>query len=56
MAVIGTRLLVLMVALTLGNFIGQAILSHDWQRAVERSVFQAIALFCVWLNFRWDAW
>lgn len=38
------KLLVLFMALTIGNFIYQAATKQDWGLAVERSFFQGIAL------------
>ena len=44
------KLFTLGIALVLGNFLWQMMVpAPDWQAAVERSHFQAIALFAAWL-------
>jgi hypothetical protein len=39
-------------SLALGNFIYQALMAGDWNRAFERSFFQAFAIFCLIVSQR----
>lgn len=44
------RLFGICFGLVVANFIYQSVNSQDWALAVDRSYFQAAALFCVWLD------
>jgi hypothetical protein len=48
----GASLIGIIFGLTLGNFAFQVFVSQDWSTAVERSFFQCIAIFCVWISAR----
>lgn len=41
---------ILWTALTVGNFLYQALTSGNWAAATERSFFQGVAIFAVWLT------
>ncbi len=45
-------LLFLLAGLSLGNFIYQFLGHQNWHLAAERSFFQFIALFAVWIVFK----
>jgi len=42
-------LIPLWLGLALGNFTQQAFANQNWQQAIERSWFQLIALFCIFI-------
>jgi hypothetical protein len=42
------ELLILAIGLTIGNFIGVAITDKNWDQAIDRTVFQLIALTLVY--------
>jgi hypothetical protein len=46
------RLLMMACGLTAANYLYQAMTGHDWPVALDRSFFQAAALFFVWLALR----
>jgi hypothetical protein len=45
------RILFIAIGLISANYIFQMFAGRDWDIAFERSVFQSIALFTVWLSF-----
>lgn len=43
--------ILLVLGLCVGHFIYQAMAAHRWDVAVERSFFQAAAIYLAWLFF-----
>jgi hypothetical protein len=43
------KYLVVAAGLSVGNFIFQAATGHNWGIAMDRSLFQMVALGCAWL-------
>lgn len=50
----GSRLLLMGVALAISNYFCQAVGPHDWAIALDRSFFQGCALLWVWLDLKFD--
>lgn len=41
--------LVVFLSCAIGNLIFPAVAGQEWGAAIERTLFQAMALLCVWL-------
>lgn len=50
----GSRILMMAVSLAIANYFYEAIGPNDWSAALDRSFFQGVALFYVWLALKFD--
>ena len=50
MTELGTTLWVTWIAVAVSNVLPLPGRRRDWDRAIERTYFQGVALFCVWFG------